>query len=85
MYKVHRKMGIAGSNEIYSSTFFDICNTLGVSRKGTESQQLLDLLSLKAKALMEGDFIASKVIHKKIEKPQAGQLVNMRIDEELFR
>lgn len=85
MYKVHRKMGIVASKQIYTSTFFDICNTLGVSRKGNESQKLLDLFTIKAKALKEGDFIASKVIHKKIEKPQAGQLVNMRIDENLFR
>lgn len=84
LYKVHRKMGVFSAKQVSTSTFYDICNTLGVSRKGNESQNLLDRLSMKAKALSEGDFIASKVISKKIEKPQVGKLVNMRIDEDLF-
>ncbi len=84
LYKIHRSMGIFSSQQISIQNFNNICNTLGVSRKGNESKELLDLLSIRAKALIDGDFIASKVISKKIEEPQVTDLVHMKLDGTLL-
>lgn len=62
--------------------FYSICNTLGLTSKGSLDSDLLELLSLRAKELRNGDFLASKVSGKKIEYNFSSNIINMDLPNE---